>query len=76
MKKIITTAVASGLLLGTSANAAVAPTFDRDSAAVAEAEGLEGEASLLIVFLIAAAIAGAIVLLEDNEDPDDLPTSP
>lgn len=75
MKKIITTAVAAGLMLGTTANAAV-PAIDRDSVAMTEAEGLEGEGSLIIILLAAAAIAGIIVLIEDNEDFDDLPTSP
>lgn len=76
MKKIITSAVAAGLVLGTSANAVAAPTIDRDVAAVTEAEGLEGSGSLLIILIIAAAIAAGIIALEDSEDFDDLPTSP
>ncbi len=76
MKKIITSIMATGLLLGTTANAAAAPTFERDAAAVSEAEGLEGTGSLLIVLLVAAAIAAGIIFLEDSEDTDNLPTSP
>lgn len=75
MKKLISTAVAAGLLIGTSANAAV-PAVDRDAAVITEAEGLEGEGGLLIVLLIAAAIAGIIIAIESSEDEDDLPTSP
>ncbi|KLI63781.1 hypothetical protein [Aurantiacibacter marinus] len=76
MKKIITSVMATGLLLGTTANAASAQTFDRDAAAVTEAEGVAESGSLLIVLLIAAAIAAGIVFLEDSEDADNLPTSP
>ncbi|GEM_PF-6505977 len=76
MKKFISTAVATGLLFGTTVNAAAAPVIDRDAAAVTETEGLEGSGSLIIILLAAAAIAGIIILIENNEDPDDLPTSP
>lgn len=76
MKKIISSVMAAGLVLGTTANAASAQSVDRDAAAVTEAESLEGEGSLLIVLLIAAAIAAGIVFLEDSEDEDNLPTSP
>ncbi|WP_340587824.1 hypothetical protein [Erythrobacter alti] len=76
MKKIITTAVATGLLLGTSANAVAAPVIDRDAATVSDAEGIGEGGSLLIVLIVAALIAAGIVLIENNEDPDNLPTSP
>lgn len=76
MKKIITSAVAAGLVLGTTANvAAQSVDIDRDAAAVTEAEGAGGS-SLLIILIVAAAIAAGIILLEEDEDFDDLPTSP
>lgn len=75
MKKIISSAVAAGLLLGSTAAVAQDATFDRAPANVEEAENLEG-GTLLIILLIAAAIAGAIFLIEESGDEDDLPTSP
>lgn len=75
MKKIITTAVASSLLLGTSVTATAAPAIERDAADVFGAERGEGN-GFIVAILVAAAIAGGIILLESSEDDDDLPTSP
>lgn len=74
MRKIITSAVAASFLLGSAVSATAAPTFERAGASVEEAEGVEGS-SLLIVLLIAAIGAGIVYFIEDNED-QDLPTSP
>lgn len=76
MKKLISAAVAAGLMVGTSANAVAAPVIDRDAVTITEGENLEGSGSLLIVLLVAAAIAGIIIAIESGEDPDSLPTSP
>ena len=77
MKKIISSAVVAGLLLGSTASAAATPVIDRNEAFVAENEEFLGEGSaLLIVLLVAAGLAGLIFLIEEGEDDDDLPTSP
>lgn len=76
MKKIITSAVAAGLVLGSTATAAAAPAIDRAPAvAAADAEELEGGA-LIWVLLFAALAAGLVFWIEGEEDVDDLPTSP
>ena len=77
MKKIISSAIAAGLLLGsTAANAA--PVIDREAASLSDADGFGGDGDgggLLIVLLLAAIAAGIVIFIEDNED-EDLPTSP
>ncbi|MDE1466849.1 hypothetical protein [Aurantiacibacter sp. D1-12] len=75
MKKIITSAVAASIMLGSTASAA-APAFDREAAPTIAAEGLDGENGILIALLAAAAIIAGIILIEEGEDEDPLPTSP
>ncbi len=75
MKKIITSAVAASILLGSTASAVSAQAIDREAASVSQSEEA-GVSSLLVVLIVAAIIAGGIIALEGGEDDDDLPTSP
>lgn len=76
MKKIITSAVAASILLGSAVSATAAPVLPRDAATVTDAEGLEGESGILYALLAAAAVIAGIIIIESGEDDDDLPTSP
>lgn len=75
MKKIINSAIAASIVLASTTAAAATPTIERGSADVIEAEGLEGQSGWIIALLAALVAAGVIFLIEDNED-EDLPTSP
>ncbi len=75
MKKIFTSAVAASFLLGSTATAA-APAIEREAAPAVMAESLDGENGILIAVLAAAAVIAGIILIEESEDEDDLPTSP
>ena len=66
----------SGAVMLGSTAAVAAPAIERDAAAVASAENLEGENGILIAVLAAAAIIAGIILIEEGEDDLDLPTSP
>ena len=77
MKKILSSVIAAGLVLGTTA-ANAAPVIERNAASVSDAEGFGGDGEgggLLIILLLAAIAAGIVIFIEDNED-EDLPTSP
>ncbi len=76
MKKIITSAVAASILLGSTVSASAAPALDRDAAFVSDSEAFLGGNGFLIILLVAAAIAGGIIAIESGEDDNDLPTSP
>ena len=75
MKKIITTAVAASMLLGSTSSAISAQALDRDAAFVSESEEVEGGSGILIAILAAAAVIVGIILIEKDQD-EDLPTSP
>ncbi|KLE35639.1 hypothetical protein [Aurantiacibacter luteus] len=77
MKKIVTSIAAASFVLGSAAAAQAqsAPAVDRDAVEVSDAEGFRG-GSALIVLLFALIAAGVVFLIEDNEDGEDLPTSP
>ena len=75
MKKIISSAVAASLMLGSTA-AVAAPAIDRAVAPVMDGEELSGDNGILVALLAAAAIVVGIILIEESEDEDDLPTSP
>ncbi|WP_271077973.1 hypothetical protein [Aurantiacibacter sp. MUD61] len=75
MKKIISSAVAAGLMLGSTA-AVAAPAIDREGAPVLNAEEAGMDAGVIAAILAALAAIGLVILLEDNEDDDPLPMSP
>ena len=81
LKKIITSTVAAGLLVGHTAAATAAPiafeSADRAASPAANAEEFGGGSELLLI-LGFAAIAALIIVLVENEgnDIDDLPASP
>ncbi|MBH5322505.1 hypothetical protein [Aurantiacibacter sediminis] len=76
MKKLITSVVATGLMLGSTA-AVAAPTIDREGAPVLNAEESGMSAGVIAALLAALAAVGLVILIEDNEDDNDpLPTSP
>jgi hypothetical protein len=74
MKKIITSAVAASLLLGSTASAVSAQALDRDAAAVSQSEKA-GTMNFLVPVLVALIVIVGIVVIESGED-EDLPTSP
>lgn len=78
MKKIIASTIAAGLIAGTTISAAADTPLERAAAPTAQGEELgdeDGAGGILIVLLGAAAIAGAIIAIENGQD-EDVPTSP
>lgn len=80
LKKFIASAVAGTLAVSSVAAAAAPIAFqsaDRTASPVGSAEEMEGSNEVWLLVLFAAIAAGVIVLIEGNEDDvDDLPTSP
>ena len=77
IKKLIASAGVAALMLGQSVAATAAPV-DRIGGPVNASERMGGEGGIsnVVLILVFAAIgAGIIFLIEDNED-QDLPTSP
>ena len=74
MKKIISTAIAASLMAASTA-AVAAPAVERLDAPVSEAEEA-GVSTGLVVIGFAILAAAIVYFIEDNDDNDDLPTSP
>ena len=77
MKKILSSAIAASLLIGSTV-AQAAPAIERNAASISDADRFGNDdngGGLLIILLLAAIAAGIIIFIEDNED-EDLPTSP
>ena len=77
MRKLIATVALSALALGhTAATAQTEATLARAASPVGEADELAGGGGIWAVVLAVAVGIGLIVLIEDEENNSDLPTSP
>lgn len=84
MKKILSSTIAAGLVLGTTLSAAAQTSVLRDGVQLAQAENFGGHhyddedndyGGALWAIVGAAIIAGVIVAIESGQD-QDAPTSP
>ena len=74
MRKLIMSAAAAAIIVGSSV-AQAAPVADaRAGSPVAEAEGLSSE--ILLGLLAAILLTIALLGINDNDVPDNFPTSP
>ncbi|MXO61561.1 hypothetical protein [Qipengyuania oceanensis] len=72
MRKLVSAAVAAGLLAGTSVSASAAPAMDRASAPAAESNEMGdalGLPAIVHIALLAGLVIAVFLIIDDDDDP-------
>lgn len=71
MRKLLSAAVAAGLLAGTSVSATAAPALDRPGAPAAESEQMGdalGLPAIVHIALLAGLVIAVFLIIDDDDD--------